>query len=108
MVPVGAGHEPLRAAAFGRTLGRVQRTILLICGSLGGQSANRSALDVVAAGLDALGDITVDRIDGLGEIPLLDPAEQDPPPAPVADLLARIAGADAVVVAAPEYAGALG
>ena len=90
----------------GRTLGRVAR-ILLVCGSLGGASANRRALDVVAERLATHEGVIVDRLDDVGPIPPLDPAQQDPPPVVVGEWLGQIAAADAVVIAAPEYAGAL-
>ncbi len=81
--------------------------VYMVCGSLGRVSANRSALSVAASALIALG-AEVDDDDALGSIPPLAPDLVDAPGAAVADFRRRIADADAVVIAAPEYAGSLG
>jgi NAD(P)H-dependent FMN reductase len=80
--------------------------LLTVCGSLGAHSANRAALDVIAATARAAG-IVVDDFGGLAELPAFDPDRVDEPIAVVADWRHRIAAADVVAVAAPEYAGAL-
>ena len=49
---------------------------------------------------------TVDRYDGLSELPPFNPDRDDPGDA-VRDWRARIEAADAVVIASPEYAGSL-
>lgn len=81
-------------------------TILTICGSLGPNSANQEALREVERCLSAR-PVTVTRDDSLAEIPPLRPDQTDAPPEAVATFRARIAGADAVIIAAPEYAGSL-
>jgi chromate reductase, NAD(P)H dehydrogenase (quinone) len=77
---------------------------LTVCGSLQRASANRAALDVAAASLRASG-VEVDDYLRLAAVPPFNP-EADPGGV-VADLRSRIAAADVVLVAAPEYAGAL-
>jgi len=87
--------------------GEAVTTVFAICGSLGETSANRSALDVVARALvDELG-CTVVHDHDLAAIPPLDPDSVDTPVQAVRDFRQHIAGADAVVIAAPEYAGSL-
>jgi NAD(P)H-dependent FMN reductase len=80
--------------------------VLLICGSLGSRSANRSALMVVEAALVAAG-ATVTTDDSLGQIPPLDPELVDAAGDAVDGLRRAIAASDAVIIAAPEYAGSL-
>jgi chromate reductase, NAD(P)H dehydrogenase (quinone) len=80
--------------------------VLVLCGSLQSVSANRAAADVVASALRARG-ADVDDYDALAVLPPLDVDPARGPGAVVADWRARAAAADAVVVAAPEYAGAL-
>lgn len=77
-----------------------------MCGSLQRASANRAALDVAAARLRRLGHV-VDAYEALGVVPPLDVDPAHEPGPVVADWRRRIAAADAVLVAAPEYAGAL-
>lgn len=80
--------------------------VLAICGSLGARSANRAALDVVEQALTAGGaHVVVD--DALAEIPPLHPDLVDSPGDAVTRFRSAIAAADAVVIAAPEYAGSL-
>ena len=81
-------------------------TILTVCGSLQRQSANRAALDVVRRHLVSL-DVTVDDFDQLALVPPLDVDTDDAPGPVVVDWRRRIAAADAVVIAAPEYGGAI-
>jgi chromate reductase, NAD(P)H dehydrogenase (quinone) len=78
--------------------------LLTICGSLQRASANRAALDVATASLRASG-VEVDDYLDLAAVPSFNP-EADAGPF-VANLRSRIAAADVVLVAAPEYAGAL-
>ena len=81
-------------------------TVHTICGSLGETSSNRSALAVVERWLVA-GSVTITRDQSLGEIPPFRPEQVDAPSAPVAEFRRQIAAADAVIIAAPEYAGSL-
>jgi NAD(P)H-dependent FMN reductase len=80
--------------------------VLTISGSWQRGSANRALLDVVAARLRS-GGATVDSFDSVREVGAFDAADVDEPGAVVAGLRAQIELADAVVIAAPEYAGAL-
>jgi len=80
--------------------------VLLVCGSLQRSSANRAALDVAGAALSASG-VEVTAFDGLGSIPALNPDRGDDPGEAVRGLRAQIAAADGVMIAAPEYAGAI-
>jgi chromate reductase len=80
--------------------------ILLVCGSLQRSSANRAALDVARATLSASG-VEVSAFGGLGSIPPLNPDRDDDPGEAVLAFRAEIGAADAVLIAAPEYAGAL-
>jgi NAD(P)H-dependent FMN reductase len=82
--------------------------ILLISGSLRERSTTgallRTARAVAPAGVDAV------LYDGLGTLPHFNPdddPEGGPVHAAVADLRARIAAADALLLCTPEYAGAL-
>jgi NAD(P)H-dependent FMN reductase len=80
--------------------------LLSVRGSLQRVSANRAALDVATAvALDA--GAVVDAYDRLAEIPAFDPDHEDDPGAAVADWRRRVTDADVVLVAAPEYAGAV-
>jgi NAD(P)H-dependent FMN reductase len=81
-------------------------SLLTVCGSLGARSANRSALDVVAATARRSGAEVV-HFDRLAEIPAFDPDRGDEDIDVVAAWRRRIDAADAVAVAAPEYAGAV-
>jgi chromate reductase, NAD(P)H dehydrogenase (quinone) len=87
---------------------RVDRTIrvLLVSGSLRGRSTNTAALRTAAAlvvpGVEGV------LYEGVGGLPHFNPDDDsDPLPDAVADLRSRIRTADAVVLSAPEYAGAL-
>ena len=78
----------------------------MVCGSLQPRSANRAAIDVARQFLEGRPDVDVDDFNGLATIPPLDPdPDHDAGPA-VEAWRAQIAGADAVLIAAPEYAGA--
>jgi len=80
--------------------------VLMVCGSLQSRSSNRAALDV-AAGLASEGGAAVEMFDRLAELPAFDPDRSDEPDEVVADWRAQVDCADAVLVAAPEYAGGL-
>jgi NAD(P)H-dependent FMN reductase len=80
--------------------------LLTICGSLGPGSANRAALEVVAAEAHAAGaEVVTDAI--LVDLPPFRPELADTPPASVAAFRRQISEADAVVIASPEYAGGI-
>jgi chromate reductase len=80
--------------------------LLTICGSLQRRSSNRAALDVIDAAARAAG-ATVDEFDRLAEIPAFDPDREDEAIDVIVDWRRRLAAADTVVVAAPEYGGAV-
>ena len=81
-------------------------SIFAVCGSLQKTSANRSVLAVAIGSLDRLG-LAVDDFDDLGLIPPLNADFVDEPGTVVADWRRRIGMADAVLIAAPEYGGAV-
>jgi chromate reductase, NAD(P)H dehydrogenase (quinone) len=78
--------------------------VLSICGSLNVDSSNRALLDL-AKELAPSTDLLVDAPD-LGSLPHFAPGTE-PEPAAVADLRAAVTAADAVLIAAPEYAHSL-
>ena len=80
--------------------------VLNVCGSLQARSSNRAALDVVHAVIRDAG-ATIDEYDRLARIPPLNPDHVDAPGEFVGDWRARIARADVVIIASPEYAGSL-
>ena len=80
--------------------------LLTICGSLGPTSANRAALDVVEDVAREQG-VLVATDELLAQIPAFRPDQVDTPPDVVAAFRHQIAAANAVVVASPEYAGAI-
>jgi NAD(P)H-dependent FMN reductase len=80
--------------------------VLMVCGSLQSRSANRAALDVAAEVATASG-AAVETFDRLAELPAFDPDRADEPDAVAAGWQAQVGRADAVLVAAPEYAGGL-
>lgn len=83
----------------------MRRRVLTVCGSLRPQSANRAAIDIAATHLHSRGDVDIDDYNLLARIPPLnDSPDHDPGPA-VFEWRKRIAGSDAVLIAAPEYAG---
>lgn len=80
--------------------------ILLLSGSLRAGSSNESVLRTAQA--VAPPPLRTVRYDGLAKLPHFNPDEDtDPLPAPVAELRAAIAGAAAVLICTPEYAGTL-
>jgi chromate reductase, NAD(P)H dehydrogenase (quinone) len=80
--------------------------VLLVCGSLQRSSANRAGLDVARTALSASG-VQVSAFGDLGSIPPLNPDRADDPGEAVLAFRAEISAADAVLIAAPEYAGAI-
>ncbi len=80
--------------------------MLTVCGSLQARSANRSVLEAATAVAVAAGAV-VDDFDRLAEIPAFDPDRNDEASDVVDDWRRRVAAADVVLVASPEYAGAV-
>ncbi|MGH9271793.1 MAG: NAD(P)H-dependent oxidoreductase, partial [Ilumatobacteraceae bacterium] len=78
--------------------------VLLVCGSLQAKSANRAALDVAERRLDRLEDVCVDRADELDVLPVFNVDKQDRPGPAVESFRTRLAFADVVLIACPEYA----
>jgi NAD(P)H-dependent FMN reductase len=79
---------------------------LTVCGSLQRRSANRATLDVATAvAVDAGAE--VDDFDRLADVPAFDPDREEESIGAVDDWRARVEAADVVLVAAPEYAGAV-
>lgn len=76
--------------------------VLAISGSLRAASIN-SALLRAAARL-APPDMEVSLFSGIGDLPLFNPDFEPHVPPPVAGLYAKVAAADALVIASPEYA----
>lgn len=76
--------------------------ILALSGSLRAASIN-SALLRAAARLAPPG-MTVTVFDGLADLPLFNPDLESDPPAAVTHFRSRVAAADALLVASPEYA----
>lgn len=77
-------------------------TILLVSGSTRVESANTAALRTARA----VADVDSVLFEGLTTLPAFVP-DGVASPEPVAELLAQIAGADAVLFCTPEYAGTL-
>ena len=83
-----------------------RHTVLLISGSTREGSTNTAALRTAAAVAPA--GVAATLYDGLVELPAFTPdADDDAPHPAVARLRAALAGADAVVLCTPEYAGTL-
>ncbi|MGH4034433.1 NADPH-dependent FMN reductase [Actinomycetota bacterium Odt1-20B] len=84
--------------------------VLLLSGSLRSGSSNEAVLR--AAQEAAPEGVRTVRYAGLGGLPHFNPDDDDPEgtgrlPAPVAELRAAIAAADALLICTPEYAGTL-
>jgi len=77
-----------------------------VCGSLGVSSTNQAALDVAVDHLRSLGEVDVGVAD-LSDIPMFRADQAGRPPESVARLRQLLESADAVLIAAPEYAGGL-
>jgi NAD(P)H-dependent FMN reductase len=105
---VAIADEESQSIAAKRSLPyRVPMTrVLLVCGSLQRASANRAALDVARVSLSTSG-VEVTEFDGLASIPPLNPDRRDDPGEAVRAFRAQIGAADAVLIGAPEYAGAV-
>jgi NAD(P)H-dependent FMN reductase len=80
--------------------------LLTVSGSLQDRSTNRAALEAAAAFARPLA-VTVADFDRLAEIPAFDPDRADEAIEVIDDWRRRAATADVILVAAPEYAGAL-
>jgi NAD(P)H-dependent FMN reductase len=80
--------------------------LLTVCGSLQRRSANRALLDALTSHARAAGAV-VDGFAALADVPAFDPDREDDAIPAVDEWRRSVAGADAVVIAAPEYAGAL-
>jgi chromate reductase, NAD(P)H dehydrogenase (quinone) len=80
--------------------------LLTVCGSIQPFSANRAAIDVAHSYVRSRHDVEIDDYADLARIPPLDAALDDPGPA-VTAWRRRIGRSDAVLIAAPEYAGGL-
>jgi NAD(P)H-dependent FMN reductase len=80
--------------------------LLTVCGSLQAVSLNRAALDVASAAAVAAG-ASVDDFEKLAEVPPFDADRSEEPIPVVEEWRARVRTADMVLVAAPEYAGAV-
>lgn len=84
----------------------VEVRLLTVCGSLQGRSANRAALEAASAVVAARG-ATVDDFAALGDVPAFDPDRAGERIDVVDDWRRRVHAADVVLVAVPEYAGAV-
>lgn len=80
--------------------------VFMVCASLSRASTNRSALSLAHRAVIELGAEAVDD-EVFDQIPPLDPDLVDRPGAAVATFRHNLATADAVIIAAPEYAGSL-
>lgn len=80
--------------------------ILAVSGSLQSRSTNRAALAVAAAAL-AADDVAVEIWDDLAAVPAFDPDRESDPGTALGHLRDRLAAADGVLIATPEYAAAI-
>ena len=80
--------------------------VLSVCGSIQPLSANRAAIDVAHSYMRSRGDVELDDYADLARIPPLNAALDDPGPV-VTAWRNRVGRSEAVLIAAPEYAGAL-
>ncbi len=80
--------------------------VVFVCGSLQRASANRAALEVARAVMTASG-VGVGAFESLGSIPPLNPDRGDDPGEAVLAFRTQLRIADAGLIAAPEYAGAI-
>lgn len=82
-------------------------TIAVLVGSLRSDSLNRRLAEVLAA--QAPAGVTVDIVDGLGQIPFYNEDIDNPSdiPATAAALRERISGVDRVLAVTPEYNGTM-
>jgi len=80
--------------------------VLTVCGSIQPFSANRAAIDVAHSYMRSRRDVEIDDYADLARIRPLNAALDDPGPV-VTAWRKRIGRSEAVMIAAPEYAGAL-
>ena len=80
--------------------------LLTVSGSLQTKSSNRGALDAASIVAMTAG-ASVDNFDRLAQIPAFDADRADEPIDVVDDWRGRVRGADVVLAATPEYAGAM-
>jgi len=80
--------------------------LLTVSGSLQERSTNRAALEAAATFARPLA-VTVEDFGRLAELPAFDPDRSDEAIEVVEDWRRQVASADVILVAAPEYAGAL-
>jgi len=80
--------------------------VLTVCGSIQPFSANRAAIEVARSYMRSRRDVEIDDYADLARIPPLNAALDDPGPV-VTAWRKRIGRSKAVMIAAPEYAGAL-
>src|SRR5262245_8310119 len=80
--------------------------LLSVCGSLQLRSANRAVLEEATAVAVGAGATVVD-FGRLAEVPAFDVDRAAEPNEVVAEWRRQVSGADALLVAAPEYAGAV-
>ena len=80
--------------------------LLTVCGSLQARSANRAALEVASAIAVGAGAF-VEGFDRLSDIPAFDADRAEEPIDVIDEWRRRVQAADVVLVAAPEYAGAV-
>jgi NAD(P)H-dependent FMN reductase len=76
--------------------------VLALCGSLRAASINAALLR--AAARVAPSSMVVDVFSGMGWLPLFNPDDEVDPPSAVQALRNAVAGADALLIASPEYA----
>ncbi|HKO47217.1 MAG TPA: NADPH-dependent FMN reductase [Polyangiaceae bacterium] len=80
--------------------------VLAICGSLQESSSNLSLLRLAMA--EAPSELEIELYDGLRELPHFNPdLERDQAPGAVAELRRAVAGAEALLIATPEYGHSL-
>jgi chromate reductase, NAD(P)H dehydrogenase (quinone) len=79
--------------------------LLTVYGSLQGRSANRAVLEAASAVAVAGG--ALDDFDRLADVPAFDPDRTEEPIEIIDDWRRRVNAADVVLVAVPEYAGAV-
>jgi chromate reductase, NAD(P)H dehydrogenase (quinone) len=79
--------------------------ILAVSGSLSGSSSNTSLLQLVRQAASQPADVVL--YESLDDIPNFSPDRDQPAPPAVAAWRAAVSGADAVLIATPEYAGGM-
>ena len=81
--------------------------VLTVCGSIKPFSANRAAIEVAHSYMRSRRDVELEDYADLARIPPFNAALDDDPGPVVTAWRKRIGSSDAVLIAAPEYAGAL-